>query len=97
MATDISIYNKILSELLKEQEVILGSLAWQLAGKISGLSIVNKENFEVRISGDPKAVIDSYILRCERIFGAFAKDASKQSVAYLLAELPADDIPAQLK
>ena len=97
MVTDISIYNKILSRILKEQEMILGSLVWQLAEKISGLQILNKETYEVRIIGDPKGVIDNFIFRCERIFGSFARDASKQAVSYLTAEMPNDDIPERLK
>ena len=97
MVTDITIYNKILSQILKEQETILGSLAWQLAERISGLKIVNKESFEVRIIGDPKAVIDNFVLRCERVFGSFARDACKQAVAYLTAEMPTDDIPTRLR
>ena len=97
MVTDMSIYNKILSRILEEQETILGSLAWQIAEKISGLKIINKESFEIRIIGDPMAVVDSFILHCERIFGSFAKDASKQAVAYLLAEMPINDIPMRLR
>ena len=58
MVTDISIYSKILSQILKEQETILGSLAWQIAERISGLHIVSRETFDVTIVGDPKAVID---------------------------------------
>lgn len=97
MVTDIRIYNKILSRILKEQETILGSLAWQLAEKISGLRIINKESFEVTIIGDPMAVIDNFVYRCERVFGSFARDASKQAVAFLLAEMPIDDIPSRLR
>lgn len=97
MVTDISIYNKILSRIIQEQENILGSLAWQIAEKIQGIHIVNKETDEVRIISEPKVVIDQFVFRCERIFGLFARDASKQAVAYLLAEMPKDDIPEKLK
>ena len=97
MVTDIRIYNKILSRILQEQETILGSLAWQIAEKITGLTIVNKELFEVGIVGDPKTVIDNYVFRCERIFGSFARDASKQAALFLLAEMPIEDIPERLK
>ena len=97
MVTDMMIYNKILSRILQEQETILGSLAWQLAEKISGLKVINRETFEIRIIGDPKSVIDSFVFKCERVFGSFAKDASKQAAAYLLAEMPKDDVPTRLR
>ena len=97
MVTDITIYNKILSRILKEQETILGSLAWQLAEKISGLQILNKETFEIRIIGEPKAVIDNFVFRCERVFGSFARDACKQAVVYFTADMPTDDIPTRLR
>ena len=97
MVTDIRIYNKILSRILQEQETILGSLAWQIAEKISGLNIVNKESFEVTIISNPKTVIDNFVFRCERVFGSFARDASKQAVTFLLAEMPIEDIPERLK
>jgi len=97
MVTDISIYNKILSRILKEQELILGSLAWQIAEKITGMQIRNKESFDVVIMGDPKSVINNYVYRCERIFGSFARDASKQAVEYILADMRPDDIPERLQ
>jgi hypothetical protein len=97
MVTDISIYNKILSRILKEQETILGSLAWQIAEKISGMEVLNKETFAIRIVGDPKAVIDNFVFRCERIFGSFARDACKQAVEYLTVEMPINDIPERLR
>ena len=97
MVTDIRIYNKILSRILQEQETILGSLAWQIAEKISGISIADKETFKVTIVSDPKTVIDNFVFRCERVFGSFARDASKQAVAYLLAEMPLEDIPEKLR
>ncbi len=97
MVTDIRIYNKLLSRILKEQENILGSLAWQIAEKSSGIIIVNKESFDVSIIGEPKTVIDNFIFRCERIFGSFARDASKQAVSFLLAEMPLEDRPNRLK
>ncbi len=97
MDTDISIYNKVLSRILKEQEIILGSLAWQQAEKIDGIKIINKETGEIRIIGDAMTVIDAFVYRCMRIFGSYARDASKQAVAYLLAEMPKDDIPSRLR
>ena len=97
MVTDIRIYNKILSRILQEQETILGSLAWQIAEKISGIRIEDKESFKVTIISEPKTVIDNFIFRCERIFGSFARDASKQAVAFLLAEMPMEDVPEKLR
>ncbi len=97
MVTDITIYNKILSRILKEQELILGSLAWQIAEKTSGIQILNRESFGLRIIGDPKSVIDNFVYRCERIFGSFARDACKQAVAYLTVEMPQQDIPERLR
>jgi hypothetical protein len=97
MVTDLQIYNKILSKILEEQETILGSLAWQIVEKVQGIHVVNKETWQVRIISDPKVVIDQFVYRCERIFGSFARDVSKQAVAFILANIPEEDIPERLR
>ncbi len=53
----------------------LGSLAWQVAEKIQGITIVSKATYNARIISAPKVVIDNYAYHCERIFGSFTRDA----------------------
>ena len=96
MVTDLRIYNKILSKIIQEQENILGSLAWQIAEKFESIVIANKSTFDVRIASEPKLVIDAFVYRCEKIFGSFARDVSKQAVAYILDNIPKEDIPSRL-
>jgi hypothetical protein len=97
MVTDLRIYNKILSRIVEEQANILGSLAWQIVEKVEGIHIVDRDSFNVQIVSEPKIVIDSFVYRCMRIFGSFARDVSKQAVAYILSNIPAEDIPDRLK
>ena len=83
--------------IVKEQEAIIGSLAWAEAAKVQGLTIVDQTNASVSISGDPRGVIDALVSRYEKLFGRLSRDVSRQSVADLTADIPTEDIPTSLK
>ncbi len=97
MVTANDIYNKILSRIIQEQELIVGSLAWQIASKVEKLVITNKEEYQVYISGEPQNIINDIVLRYQKVFGTLATDVSKRATADILAEMPIEDIPISLK
>lgn len=90
-------FDSIASSIIKEQQLIIGPLAWSEAKKVSGLSVVSQERGEVRVEGgDPKNVIDRLVTQYERLFGRASHEVCKEAVASLIRGMPQADVPASL-
>ena len=89
--------DSIASSIIKEQQLIIGPLAWSEAKKVSGLSVVNESKGEVHVEGgDQKAVIDRLVAQYERLFGRASHEVCKEAVASLIHGMPQADVPASL-
>jgi hypothetical protein len=97
MDTTLSIFNQISFRIIKEQENIIGPLAWDEASKVEGLSIGNKNMDQIQVTGDPKVVINALVARYERLFGKLSRDVCKEAVADLTAEIPQAEVPGSLQ
>ncbi len=97
MDTTLDVFNQISIRIIKEQEAIIGPLAWSEAARVEGLSIDQKDHAFVSVSGDPKIVINNLVSRYEQLFGKLSREVSREAVANLTADIPADEIPSSLK
>ena len=98
METSIDVFNQISVRIIKEQEAIIGALAWAEAAKVPGLEVVKGDKPTVNIkSDDPKGVINGLVNRYEQLFGRLSRDVSREAVSDLTADIPAEDIPTTLK
>ena len=93
----MNIFDQIASRIIKEQELIIGPLAWAEAGKVQGLNIVNSKNGEVSFSGDQKETVNKLVSQYERLFGRASREVCKHAVSSLVAELPKGEIPTSLQ
>ncbi len=95
MAAD---FNQIAVRIIKEQEQIIGPIAWEEAEKVAGLRVADRKNGEVSIEGtDGKLVIDGLVSQYEHFFGRAAQEVCKAAVSSLLADLPAGEVPSSLQ
>ncbi len=92
-----TIFNQISIRIIKEQEQIIGPLAWDEAAKVPGLNILNRKMSEVTLTGEPKVIIDALVARYERLFGKLSREVCKEAVADLTAGIPGDQVPPSLK
>ena len=97
MDTTINVFNQISIRIIKEQEAIIGPLAWSEASKVAGLTIVDQSKASISITGDPKEVTNALVSRYEKLFGRLSRDVSRQAVTDLTADIPVEDIPSILK
>lgn len=95
MDTVIGVFNQIAVRIIKEQESIIGPLAWSEAAKVSGLSI--DKSHVLNVTGEPKQTIDALVLRYEQLFGKLSREVSREAVVDLTADIPAEDVPSSLK
>lgn len=92
----MDVFSQIAVKIIKEQELIIGPLAWIEAKKVGGLKIGDATN-EVTLEGDKKQVIDGLVARFDRLFGRASHEVSREAVAGLLADLTPTDVPISLQ
>ncbi len=94
--TSTTIFQQISVRIIKEQELVIGPVAWEEAKKVEGLS-VNQQTGEVVITGDPKDILNRLVAQYSRLFGQVSREVCKEAVQDLVVELPADDVPSSLQ
>lgn len=90
-------FSLIAIKIIKEQELIIGPLAWIEATKVQGLKVVDQKTGEVAInSSDQKEVINRLVAQYERLFGRASHEVCKDAVTSIIAELLPSEIPSSL-
>ena len=88
----------IIVRIIREQELVIGPLAWIEASKVSGLSVIDQRAGTVLITGtDQNAVIDSLVAQYEKLFGRASHEVSRDAVKSLIANIPVTEIPSSLR
>ena len=83
-------------KIIKEQELVIGPMAWAEASKVSGIAIDNNSH-SVNIGDMGKAAIDQLVSRYERLFGRAAHEVCRDAVKSLIATMSPADVPASLQ
>ncbi len=89
--------NTIASKIIKEQELIIGPVAWSEARKVRGLVIQDQKTGEVNFEGDPKQIIDGLVAQYEKLFGRASHEVCREAVSGLIIDLIPTEIPASLR
>ncbi len=92
----MNIFEQISVRIIKEQELIIGPVAWDEAKKVEGLT-VDRGQGTVSVTGDAKAMLNKLVERYAMLFGKASNEVCKEAVQDLVAELPEGDVPSSLK
>ncbi len=92
----MTIFDQISVRIIKEQELIIGPVAWEEAKKVQGFKIIDRDNEVVEITGDPKEILNRLVAQYSRLFGQVSTQVCKDAAQDLIAELPTDQVPASL-
>jgi hypothetical protein len=87
---------KIANAIIAEQAVVIGPLAWEEAGKVSGLRI-DVEKHQVNVEGNSKEVLEKLVAQYERLFGLASREVCRDAVRPLLSQISDEEIPTVLK
>jgi len=88
----------IAEKIIKEQELIIGPLAWNVASKVPGLSVdASKGVVQITQTADQKKVIDALVAQFERLFGLASHEACRHAAASLTSNMAAGDVPSSLR
>lgn len=82
--------------IIKEQELIIGPVAWDEAKKVKGIEFTSNQK-NLKLSGDGEFVINGLVKQYSRLFGRASEEVCKEAVKDLLADLPANKVPASLR
>jgi hypothetical protein len=93
----MSIFEEIATKIIKEQELIIGPLAWIEAQKVPGLKVVNKSRGEVNLEGDESIMVNKLVNQYERLFGRASREVCKDAAKSLVSGLSPSEIPATLQ
>ncbi|MEK7458822.1 MAG: hypothetical protein AAB663_00250 [Patescibacteria group bacterium] len=87
--------NDLAMRIIHEQEVIIGPLAWSVAGEVKGLTV--RSHTHVVLSGSGSVVLAGLVKRYEKLFGPASREVCRDAVRSLVASTPAQDVPDVLK
>lgn len=88
-------YSLIVSQIIKDQEVIIGPIALEQARKVSGLEIISLDN--VKISGDAKNVLGHLVDQYAKLFGRASIEVCKEAIRETKQTFRDDELPDILK
>jgi hypothetical protein len=90
-------FDEITLKIIQEQESIIGPIAWQEARKVQGMVVADQAKKMVSVrTENPGGVIDALVAQYEHLFGRASREASKDAVASMLADLDPSQIPLSL-
>ncbi len=71
-------YTQAVIQIIKEQEQVVGPIAFDLAKSVSAIHLGAQEN--VSIDGDPKTALENLVLQYQRLFGRASVEVSKEAI-----------------
>lgn len=92
----LQLFDQIVEKIIEQQEAIIGPVAVEQAKKVRELKI-NWPQHLVDIDGNPQQAIDELVAQYKELFGQIAVQVSKEAVAAIMAQLPADQQPKSLQ
>ena len=92
----MSNHDQIAAKIIEEQELIMGPIAWEQAGKVIGLRI-DASSHHVVIEGNAKEVLEQLVAQYEQLFGPASREVCRDAARPLLAQLPQEEIPTVLQ
>ena len=90
--------SKIAIRIIKDQESVIGPLAWDEARKVQGIHIIDQKKGQIHLqNGDVRAIVDKLVAQYEKLFGKASREVCKDAVQDLIAELPPEEVPSSLR
>lgn len=87
-------YEEAVDRIIKEQQLIIGPLAFSQASKVNGITI-NGET--VTLTGNGKEILNNLVNRYSEFFGQASIEVCKDAVREITSKMTPDEIPDSLK
>jgi len=93
---DKSIYEKIVVNIIKQQESLIGPVAVERAKQVEGLN-VDWSKQSVTLAGDMPKVIDALVEQYKLLFGQISVEVCKEAMSSIASSLTPEQIPSSLR
>ena len=87
----MDILAQMAEKIIKEQEVIIGPVAFEQARKVDGLEVADSGS--VKISGSAKDVLKHLVEQYEKLFGRTSIEVCREAVKSIISQAPKDQVP----
>jgi hypothetical protein len=88
--------DQIAIRIIKEQEMIIGPIAWSEAGKVEGLEI-DASHKAVQIPSNNREIIDRLVQQYEELFGRISHEVCREVVRDITSHMSPEEVPESLK
>lgn len=88
-------YAQGISQIIKEQQAIIGPIALDQAKKVSGLQVGGVD--DVEITGNKKEVLTNLVNQYAKLFGRASVEVCKEAFSSFAEKIPSADVPDILK
>jgi len=90
------VYATICTQIIKEQSLIMGTLALEQASHVAGLS-VDPVTHDCRITGAGAMIVEQLVNQYRDFFGKAAVEVCREAAARFMNRLPPGGIPTSLQ
>jgi len=91
-------FPQIVLRIIKEQESVIGPLAWDEARKVAGIIVVDQKTGQINLQeGDQGGIVNKLVAQYERLFGKASHEVCKEAVQDLIAEMSPEEVPSSLR
>jgi hypothetical protein len=87
----MDIFAQLAEKIIKEQEAIIGPVAYEQAKKVEGLEIT--DSGKVTINGKAKEVLTQLVKQYEKLFGRTSVEVCREAVKSIISKAPKDEVP----
>lgn len=91
----MDIYAQLADRIIKEQETIIGPIAYEQASKVSGLTVDPKTR-EVVLQGNKKEILEHLVKQYEHLFGQTSVEVCKEAVKDIISKAAKEQVPQVL-
>ena len=88
-------YTEAAIKIIKEQESVIGPVAFDLAKRAGGINFVSER--DVTIQGDPQNALNNLVVQYSQLFGRTSVEVSKKAIRYLVSSPEGFTVPDILK
>jgi len=91
----MEIFAQLAEKIIREQETIIGPVAFEQAQKVPGLKI-DPQLHDIRIEGNKKEVLGKLVKQYELLFGQTSVEVCREAVKGIISQVPKDQVPPML-
>ncbi|MBI5123608.1 hypothetical protein HZA75_07155 [Candidatus Roizmanbacteria bacterium] len=92
----MDVFAQLAESIIKEQETIIGPVAFEQALRVPGLK-VDQKTHKVTLDGNNKEILEKLVKQYEQLFGRTSIEVCKEAVRETKVNISKDDLPDILK